>query len=188
MKTGGRGVRRFDMVKLYAYISTGMKGYAGNILDNYNVKDPARPREVSRWCLPGQHVAAGETPEGPSEIWHLHHAMRYRDHLWAGCFNAGLRVIDISDITRPRTVGSYNYHPPIGDPTHTGLRVPRKIATNLVRFVVFGRLALYVRRAGARCRPHAARQAGRHRRFYQTDGQIQATGDEPGVSDARRSD
>jgi hypothetical protein len=128
VKTGGVGAHRFDVDERYAYISTGMDGYAGNILVNYDVSDPARPREVSRWCLPGQHVAAGETPEGPPEIWHLHHAMRCGDHLWAGCFNAGLRVIDVSDITRPRTVGSYNYHPPIGDPTHTVLRVPHKIA------------------------------------------------------------
>jgi hypothetical protein len=127
-KTGGVGVHRFDVDGNYAYISTGMEGYAGNILINYDVKDPARPREVSRWWLPGQHIAGGETPEGPSDIWHLHHALRCRDQLWAGCFNAGLRVIDVSDITRPRTVGAYNYHPPIGDPTHTVLRVPHQVA------------------------------------------------------------
>jgi hypothetical protein len=37
-------------------------------------------------------------------------------------------VIDIADITRPRTVGAYNYHPPIENPTHTVLRVPHPIA------------------------------------------------------------
>jgi len=128
VKTGGVGVHRFDVDERCAYISTGMDGYGGNILVNFDVKDPARPREVSRWWLPGQHIAGGETPEGPSEIWHLHHALRCGDQLWAGCFNAGLRAIDVSDITRPRTVGAYNYHPPIGDPTHTVLRVPHQIA------------------------------------------------------------
>ena len=127
VRTGGVGVHRFDIDERYAYISTGMEGYAGNILVNYDMSDPARPREVSRWWLPGQHVAGGETPEGPAEVWHLHHAMRCGDHLWAGCFNAGLRVIDVSDIRRPRTVGAYNYHPPVMDPTHTVLRVPHKI-------------------------------------------------------------
>jgi hypothetical protein len=127
-KTGGVGVHRFDVDERYAYISTGWDGYAGNILVNYDVSNPAKPREVSRWCLPGQHVAAGETPEGPPDIWHLHHAMRHGDLLWAGCFNAGVRVIDVSDIGRPRTVGAYNYHPPIHDPTHTVLRVPHKVA------------------------------------------------------------
>jgi len=128
VKTGGVGVHRFDVDGNYAYLSTGMEGYGGNILINYDVKAPARPQEVSRWWLPGQHLAGGETPEGPSDAWHLHHAMRCGDLLWAGCFNAGLRVIDVSDIRRPRTVGAYNYHPPIGDPTHTVLRVPHPIA------------------------------------------------------------
>jgi hypothetical protein len=127
VKTGGVGVHRFDIDARYAYISTGMEGYAGNILVNYDMSDPARPQEVSRWWLPGQHVTGGETPEGPAEVWHLHHAMRCGNHLWAGCFNAGLRVIDVSDIRRPRTVGAYNYHPPVMDPTHTVLRVPHKI-------------------------------------------------------------
>jgi len=128
VKTGGVGVHRFDVDEHYAYISTGMEGYGGNILVNYDVRDPARPREVSRWWLPGQHIAGGETPEGPSDVWHLHHALRCGDQLWAGCFNAGLRVIDVSDIRKPRTVGAYNYHPPIGDPTHTVLRVPHQVA------------------------------------------------------------
>lgn len=128
VKTGGVGVHRFDIDERYAYISTGMDGYAGNILVNYDVRDPSQPQEVSRWWLPGQHLAGGETPEGPPDVWHLHHALRCGDLLWAGCFNAGLRVIDISDIRRPHTVGAYNYHPPIGDPTHTVLRVPHPLA------------------------------------------------------------
>jgi hypothetical protein len=128
VKTGGVGVHRFDVDENYAYISTGMEGYGGNILIIYDVRDPAHAHEVSRWWLPGQHIAGGETPEGPFDAWHLHHAMRCGNQLWAGCFNAGLRVIDISDISKPRTVGAYNYHPPIGDPTHTVLRVPHPLA------------------------------------------------------------
>jgi hypothetical protein len=127
-KTGGVGVHRFDVDENYAYISTGMDGYGGNILVIYDVKNPAQPQEVSRWWLPGQHLAGGEKPEGADDAWHLHHAMRQGNLLWAGCFMAGLRVIDISDIRKPRTVGSYNYHPPFTEPTHTVLRVPHKIA------------------------------------------------------------
>jgi hypothetical protein len=127
VKTGGVGVHRFDVDENYAYISTGMEGYGGNILINYDARDPARIHEVSRWWLPGQHIAGGEKPEGAFDAWHLHHAMRCGDQLWAGCFSAGLRVIDISDVGKPRTVGAYSYHPPIGDPTHTVLRVPRPL-------------------------------------------------------------
>src|SRR5262245_58435141 len=61
-KTGGIGVHRFDMDARYAYISTEMQGYIGNILVIYDLRDPQNPAEVSRWWMPGQHIAGGETP------------------------------------------------------------------------------------------------------------------------------
>ena len=122
--TGGIGVHRFDVDERYAYISTEMDGYVGNILVIYDLADPCRPREVSRWWLPGQHAAAGEAKAWPGRRHRLHHALRFGDLLWAGCWHGGVRVIDVSDITRPTTVGAYNYHPPFPEPTHTFMPVP----------------------------------------------------------------
>src|SRR5262249_38413233 len=48
-KTGGIGVHRFDMDGRRAYISTEMEGYVGNILVIYDLRDPRKPQEVSRW-------------------------------------------------------------------------------------------------------------------------------------------
>ena len=118
-KTGGIGVHRFDMDANYAYISTSMAGYVGNILVIYDIRDPRRPAEVSRWWLPGQHVAGGETPTWEGRNNRLHHALRRGNHMWAAVWHAGMRVVDVSDITQPHTVGAYNYHPPFPDPTHT---------------------------------------------------------------------
>jgi hypothetical protein len=123
-KTAGRGVHRFDMDERYAYISTEMPGYVGNILVIYDLRDPARPEEVSRWWMPGQHVAGGEKPSWPGRRNRLHHALRAGNRLWAGCWHAGLRVIDISDIRAPRTIGEYNYHPPFPEPSHTFMPAP----------------------------------------------------------------
>lgn len=123
-KTGGRGVHRFDMDERYAYISTEMEGYVGNILVIYDLRDPSRPQEVSRWWLPGQHVAGGEKPHWPGRRNRLHHALRSGERLWAGCWHGGLRVIDVSDIRAPRTIGEYNYHPPFPEPSHTFMPVP----------------------------------------------------------------
>ena len=39
-----------------------MDGYEGYIVMIVDLKDPARPQEVSRWWLPGQWVAGGENP------------------------------------------------------------------------------------------------------------------------------
>ncbi len=122
-RTHGFGVHRFDVDERYAYISTEAEGYVGNILVVYDVADPARPTEVSRWWMPGQHLAGGEVPTWTGYGKRLHHAMRVGDELWAAVWHAGFRVLDVSDITRPRVVGAHDYHPPIPEPTHTVMPV-----------------------------------------------------------------
>ena len=135
-KTYGRGVHRFDMDAKYAYLSTEMEGYVGNILVIYDLRDPARPAEVSRWWLPGQHVAGGEQPTWNGRRNRLHHALRFGDELWAGCWHAGVRVIDVSDIRAPRTVGEYNYHPPYPEPSHTFMPVPGPIGGRRIALAI----------------------------------------------------
>ena len=135
-RTFGFGTHRFDMDANYAYISTEMEGYLGNILVIYDLKDPARPQEVSRWHMPGQHIAAGEQPTWKGYKNRLHHALRVGDELWAAVWHAGFRVLDVSDITRPRVVGSHDYHPPFPEPSHTflpvdGLVAGRRIAVGI---------------------------------------------------------
>jgi hypothetical protein len=125
--TGGIGVHRFDMDERYAYTSTEMDGFVGNILVIYDLRDPKKPQEVSRWWMPGQHIAAGEKPTWSGKRHRLHHALRFGDEMWASCWHGGFRVVDISDISRPATAASYNYHPPFPEPTHTVMPVPDKI-------------------------------------------------------------
>lgn len=134
-KTGGVGVHRFDVDENYAYISTEMAGYVGNILVIYDMKDPARPTEVSRWWMPGQHVAGGEQPLWSGQEWRLHHTLRHEDKLYAGCWQGGIRVIDVADIRKPRTVGSYNYHPLYQEPSHTFFRVPFPVGGRQIALV-----------------------------------------------------
>jgi hypothetical protein len=125
--TGGIGVHRFDMDERYAYISTEMEGFVGNILVTYDMRDPARPQEVSHWWMTGQHIAGGETPAWSGKRHRLHHALRFGDEMWASCWHGGFRIVDIADIARPKTVASYNYHPPFPEPTHTVMPVPKPI-------------------------------------------------------------
>ena len=99
-RTHGFGTHRFDMDERYAYISTEMPGYVGNILVVYDIKDPTKPEEVSRWWMPGQHVAGGEKPTWRGYSHRLHHAMRFGNEFWASVWFAGMRVLDCSDITK----------------------------------------------------------------------------------------
>ena len=126
-KTGGIGVHRFAMGARYAYISTEMDGYIGNILVTYDIADPRAPKEVSRWWMPGQHIAGGETPSWSGKRHRLHHALRFGDEFWASCWHGGFWMVDCADIAKPRTLGSYNYHPPFPEPTHTVMPVPARI-------------------------------------------------------------
>ncbi|MGI9336701.1 MAG: LVIVD repeat-containing protein [Gammaproteobacteria bacterium] len=122
-RTFGFGAHRFDVDENHAYISTEMAGFLGNILVNYDVRDPACPIEVSRWWLPGQHVAGGERPTWQGYSNRLHHAMRAGNELWAAVWHGGFRVLDVSDISSPKVIGAHDYHPPFPEPTHTVMPV-----------------------------------------------------------------
>ena len=127
VRTHGVGVHRFDMDSDYAYMSTEVEGYVGNILVIYDLADPTHPQEVARWSMPGQHAAGGEQPSWQGTRNRLHHALRVGDEMWAAVWHAGFRVIDVSDITHPRIVAAHNYHPPFKEPTHTVLPLPQPI-------------------------------------------------------------
>lgn len=126
-RTFGFGVHRFDVDERYAYISTEMEGYLGNILVIYDIADPEHPEEIARWHMPGQHIAGGEKPTWAGYKNRLHHALRIGDELWASVWHAGFRVIDVSDIRAPRTVAAHDYHPPFPEPTHTVLPLDQRI-------------------------------------------------------------
>lgn len=126
-RTGGVGVHRFDCDEDFAYISTEMDGYVGNIIVIYDIADPSNVREVSRWHMPGQHVAGGEKPGWSGVRNRVHHGLRVGDELWTACWHGGINVVDISDIEQPRTVARHNYHPPFPEPTHTVMPLPERV-------------------------------------------------------------
>lgn len=127
VKTHARGVHRFDLDENYAYISTEAEGFVGNILVIYDISDPTRPVETSRWWMPGQHIAGGEAPHPRGRDHSLHHAMRCGNEMYAGCWFSGISIIDVSNISRPQTFSHYEYDPPHPEPTHTFLKVPFSI-------------------------------------------------------------
>ncbi len=135
-RTGGIGVHRFDMDQRYAYISTEMAGYTGNILVVYDIADPACPTEVSRWWIPGQHIAGGEIPAWPGRQHRLHHALRFGDEMWASCWNGGFAIVDVSDLKQPKTLGSYNYHPLFPEPTHTAMPLPELLGGRRIALAI----------------------------------------------------
>ena len=111
----------------YAYISTEMEGFVGNILVIYDIRNPSKPVEVSRWSMERQNVAGGDEPHPKRAEHRLHHALRCGTEMYAGCWMSGISIIDVSDINSPRTLSRYEYDPACPEPTHTFLKVPHPI-------------------------------------------------------------
>ena len=93
------------MDERYAYISTEMDGFVGNILVIYDLRDPKQPEEVSRWWMPGQHIAGGEKPTWSGKRHRLHHALRFGNEMWASCWHGGFRMVDVADIAKAENGG-----------------------------------------------------------------------------------
>ena len=71
---------------------------------------------------------------------------------------AGPRIIDVSDIRNPRTVGEYNYHPPFVEPTHTFKEMPTLIGGRRIAVAIDEEDEAHTPEelAARRGRPHAS--------------------------------
>ena len=76
-------------------------------------RDPQRPQEVSRWWMPGQHVAGGETPTWPGRQHRLHHALRFGNEMWASCWHGGFWIVDVSDLPKPKSARHLQLSPAV---------------------------------------------------------------------------
>src|SRR5437016_1146375 len=67
------------------------------------------------------------SPNWPRRQHRLHHALRRGEEMWASCWHAGFRIVDVSDLSRPKEIGGTNYHPLFPEPTHTVLPLLQRI-------------------------------------------------------------
>jgi hypothetical protein len=146
-KTGGNGTHRnFYAGGRYLHLAAGMPGYQGNIYVIVDISDPAKPREAGRWWVQGQHVAGGEQPVskpaaaprsqppghatcGVDADVSLHgppYVVGDRAYLPYG--SAGMIILDIGDIARPRELGRLDFSPPFHSKfgVHGVLPLPEK--------------------------------------------------------------
>jgi hypothetical protein len=103
-RTAGGGVHRYDFDGRYAYLSSTVAGYVGNIVMVLDLKDPARPQEAGRWCIPGQDAAAGEAAPVGGVKPRCHHPLRLGDRLYVSYWHHGFFILDVSDLAKPRLV------------------------------------------------------------------------------------
>ena len=119
----------------YAHISTGAPDFEPDHPLDYHIymivdlADPAKPREVGRWWLPGQRK--GDEAKLPPRHkkpfdsgMRPHHTVCYPerpDRAYLGYIDAGVVILDIADKAHPRMISRLDYHPPFNGWTHTVL-------------------------------------------------------------------
>jgi hypothetical protein len=127
-RTGGTGTHRnFYAGGRYMHLAAGMPGYEGNIYVIVDINNPANPLEVGRWWVTGQHTAGGEQP---SATYISHHGPPYvvGNLAYLSYGAAGMVILDISDVTKPRQVGRLPFSPPFHSRfgIHSVLPVPEQ--------------------------------------------------------------
>ncbi len=134
-ETEGQGVHRYDFDGRYAYISPTAKGFVGNIVMILDLANPEKPVEVGRWWMPGQWIAGGEKPTWEGTDRRCHHPLRFGDRLYASYWHGGFAILDITELSKPKLVSSYNTYPPFPWPTHTCLVLPSLLQNRRIMIV-----------------------------------------------------
>ena len=119
----------------YAHLSTSMPDATprhrrdDQFYVSVDVSDPIRPVEAGRWWVPGTMDGdAADPPERhePDMGYGVHNTNVYpaRPHrAYCGFKDAGVIILDISDMAHPQEISRVDYHPPMPAPafTHTVL-------------------------------------------------------------------
>jgi hypothetical protein len=119
--SGGRGVHRVVWTGgRYAHASAIPDHFRDRIWVVLDMADPARPAEAARWWWPGQRD--DEQPGWPDgQRYAAHHALIAGGRAYLGYDDAGMVVLDVTDMTRPRRAGHVRWE---GGSTHTCLPLP----------------------------------------------------------------
>jgi len=122
----GKGVHRMTYWEPpYATMSGSDEGWVDQFFMVVDLSDPAHPKEVGRWWMPGMWTNGGEEMKAPpGRRYAMHHAHIRNNRAYVGWWDAGLVILDVADITKPKFVS----HLPFGDDqsgcTHTALPIP----------------------------------------------------------------
>lgn len=126
--TGGKGVHRVWYTgDDYAYFSATPEGFTDRIFVCVDISDPTNPKEVSKWWTPGMWKAGGEVSDwSPDLRICAHHPVVHGNRAYVGWWDAGMIILDISDLSKPEMVSLTSWAPDAGGCTHTGLPLPER--------------------------------------------------------------
>lgn len=101
---GGIGVHRITYwEEPYAYVTAGSSSCSEQLLVILDCSVPSKPVEVGRWWYPGMLRSEHRT-WSPDRVVKLHHALPRGNRLYAGMWDLGIVILDISDPSAPELV------------------------------------------------------------------------------------
>jgi hypothetical protein len=124
---GGGTHRNYYDGGRYLHLAAGVAGYVGNIYLVVDLAEPSAPKEVARWWVPGQWREGGET--GAAAATSLHGGPYIEgDRAYLPYGGAGLVILDVADVTRPRLVSRLSFSPPFQSfiAVHTAVPLPAR--------------------------------------------------------------
>lgn len=124
----GKGVHRMWFSDgRYAHVASTMDGFRERVYLIVDLSNPSSPRKAGLWWIPGTREGE-EPPRGwvpfPGEHFYVHGIIPHGNRAYVSMVDAGMAILDISDIASPKLVSRLDWSPPYGGYTHTTLPLP----------------------------------------------------------------
>lgn len=125
----GKGVHRMWYTEPpYAHVAAWVPEADDRAYQIVDLSNPSRPRMAGKWWIPGtgQGDADPWVPFDDHQKFHVHGVIPNGDRAYVSCVDAGMAILDISDISAPRFISRINWMPPYGGYAHTALPLPTR--------------------------------------------------------------
>ena len=102
-------------------------GHRGARLSDRGCFQSDQSQEAGRWWIPGTKEGEETPPDWTpfaGEHFHVHGAIPHGDRSYVALVDAGMAILDISDISKPKTISRLDWSPPFGGYAHTTLPLP----------------------------------------------------------------
>jgi len=93
-----------------------------------DLSEPTAPRTAGSWWIPGTDPEDAEKwePLDARDHFQVHGIIPHGDRAYVSCTDAGMAILDISNVAAPRLISHINWHPPYGGYSHTSLLLPER--------------------------------------------------------------
>ena len=110
----------------YAHIAAYLPGGTARAYQIVDLSEPSSPKMAGSWWIPGTHEddVDGWRPLPGEEKYAVHGVIPNGDRAYVSATDAGMVILDISDVTAPRVISRTDWNPPYGGYVHTALPLP----------------------------------------------------------------